>query len=641
MLKQNKDRNTNKRITIKSISILVLLLFIFSVPKSFAQEAYKINEPKTLAELKISIQKILDKTKTPGAGVALVSGNKTIWLEGLGKADIENNIDVNENTMFRLGSISKMFVALAILKLQEEGRLSLKDKVRDQIPEIEFKNPWEDKHPIRIENLLEHTTGWSYWYYAELGSDDPKPKTLKESLDYFPQSRTSQFIPGTRYQYSNVGTSVAAYIVEKISGLTFEDYIDRYFFEPMGMDNMTYLNSEQYKRTGAQLYDNGIKLKYFNILYRPSAALNGSPKDMAKMIEFFINRGKINNIQIISDSSLQRMERSESLNISKSEMFRWNGLANFPSFYKGFIYHGHGGSVPGGNADFAYLPEYNLGYAVMINGSDEDALAEITDLIKFYQTKDLKQVPAEIDNIKYKSTIDPTGYYTIINPKIDLIGFIDRIKNVQKVWLENDTLYKKHILNNNVTNYIPAENNEFRSVTTKRISLVMINDPLAGNVIHNGQIVLKKISPVWAYSLISLFISFPIIMVTTIIFGLLWIVVYMFGKNKNRTALLICLWPLITSSFIYAAILSIVIKAQTRYDSFQLLGTVNPVSILLFILSICYALASVWSVLYIFRNRKVKMSKIFYSHSMLAAILNLIFTFYFLSNGLIGIQTWN
>jgi CubicO group peptidase (beta-lactamase class C family) len=626
--------------TKKTISLLLSLLFIFNGSKSFTQEAVDRNKPKNLAELKNSIQKILKETETPGVGVALVSGDETLWLGGLGKADIENNIDVNENTMFRLGSISKMYVALAILKLQEEGRLSLKDKIRDLIPEIEFNNPWEDKYPIRIENLLEHTTGWSYWHYAELGYDDPKPKTLKEALDFYPKSRISKFVPGTRYQYSNVGTSVAAYIVEKVSGLTFEDYVAKYFFEPMGMDNMTYLNSEQYKRTGAQLYDNGIKLKYFNILYRPSAALNGSPEDMVKMIKFFINRGKINNVQIISDSSLKRMERSESLFISKSEMFRWNGLASFPAYCKGYTYHGHGGSVPGGNADFAYLPEYNLGYAVMINGSDEDALSEITDLIKFYQTKDLIKDPIKTDNKKYKSTIDPSGYYTIIEPKIDLIGFIDKIKNIQKVWLKDDTLYKKHILNNDVTEYFPSENNEFRSVKTKRISLVLINDPLEGNVIHNGQTVLRKISPLLAYSLVSLFIAFPVTLISTFIFGFLWVLVFLFGKNKNRTALWVCLWPLITNSFIYAVVLSVVIRVQTRYDSFQLLGTVNPVSVLFFICSICYALASGWSVFYIIRNRSTKMPKIFYLQSALAGILNLIFTLYFLSNGLIGIQTW-
>ena len=626
---------------IKKTITLLLLLLIFNGLNAFAEKASNKNKPKNLIELKDSIQKILKETKTPGAGVVLVSGDETIMVEGFGKADIENNIDVNENTMFRLGSISKMYVALAILKLQEEGRLNLKDKIRDLIPEIEFNNPWENKYPIRIENLLEHTTGWGDWHFAELGNDDPKPKTLKEALDYYPKSRTSKSIPGTRIGYSNVGTSVAAYIVEKVSGLSFEEYIDKCFFRPMGIENMTFLQTEQYKKTGAKSYINGIKLKYFNILYRPAAALNGSPKDMVKMIKFFINRGKINNNQLISDSSLLRMERSESMPIfSKYETLKRYGLSNMPNYFNGFVYHGHGGTVFGGKADFAYLPEYNMGYAVMINGDDENAVHKIADLIKDYQTKDLIQNPVETDNQKFRITINPSGYYTIINPKFELTGFFERIKSVQKVWFKNDTLYTKRLMDgNSTTKYILAGNNEFRSVKTKRIELALINDPLEGNIICFHEY-FKKISPLWVYCLISIFIAIPVTIISTIILGLLWTLVYLFGKNKNKTALWVCLWPFITNSFIFVVIISSLIKIQTRYDTFQLFGTLNLFSVLFFICSLCFASASVWSVFYIFRNHRVKMSKIFYFHSALAAILNLIFMLYFLSHGLIGIPTW-
>ena len=613
-----------------------------SISLCFAQDTSNIYKPQTLNELQESIKKVLIETNTAGAGIVMVSGDETILIEGFGKADIENNIDVNKNTMFRFGSISKVYVALAILKLQEEGRLNLKDKISDLIPEIEFSNPWEDKYPIRIEHLLEHTSGWSYWHYAELGSDDPKPKTLKEALDFYPKSRTSNFIPGTRIRESNVGTAAAAYIVEKITGLNFEDYVDINFFEPMGMESMTYLSTEKYKKSSAKLYDNGIELNYFHILYRPAAALNGSPIDMERMLKFFINRGKINNNQIISDSSLHRMERSESMPIlSKSEMFMGHGLSNDASFYNGFIYHGYSGSVPGGNAHFAYLPEYNLGYAVMINGSNiGSAIYKIANIIKYYQTKDLIQKPVEIVNKKYKITIDPSGYYTIINPKIDLIAFIERIKFIKKIWIENDTLYARNLLKgNSITKYIPVGNNEFRIAGNSEIALIQINDPLEGQIIFSHAF-LKQISPLWAYSLISIFWSFYLLLLSTVIFILICPIIYFFGKKKSKTVLWICLWPIITISFIFVIIISILIKGQTLYDVFQLIGTVNPISVLLFICGICYALASFWSVYYIFKNRHEKMSKFLYFYSSLAAILNLIFVLYFLSNGLIGIPTW-
>jgi CubicO group peptidase (beta-lactamase class C family) len=628
------------KIITKTISVFVFLLLIFNGSRSFAQQVADDNKPQTLTALKSSIQKILKETNTPGCGVTMVMGDTTIMVEGFGKADIENNINANENTIFRLGSISKTLVALAILKLQEEGRLNLKDKIKDIIPEIKFKNTWEDKYPIRIENLLEHTSGWKYWSMAELGSDDPKPKTLKEALDLYPKTRTSLFVPGTRIMESNVGTAVAAYIVEKVSGLTFENYMEINFFKPMGMESASFLQTEQYKKSGASLYENGIKLNYFNIIYRPAAALNASPKDMAKMVEFFINRGKINNIQLLTDSSLCRMERAGSLqeNISKCGLFNGNGLSNESFSFNGFIYHGFPGSLPGGNGNFGYNIENKLGYAVMINGGDEEPLHKIVDLIKYYQTKDLKQKPIEIDTKKYKIEGNLSGYYTGVLPKLDLIKALDLIKNIHKIWLKNDTIYTKRLMNgNSLSKFVSAGNNKFRSIGTNQIGFVVINDPLEGNMIGLN---LKRISPMWAYTLLTLFYSFFLTLFTTTIFGLIGIMVYLFGKKKNKIALKICLWQLITNSFLFIVYFVILMNSSTRYDWFQLFGTANIYSVLLLISGICYALATVWTVYYIFKNRHKIMSKFFYFYSAFAAILNFVFMLYFLSNGLIGIPTW-
>lgn len=623
------------------ISLICFSLLIWNISISFAQESENVNKPKTLIELQESIREVLKETNTAGVGIVMINGDSVVWMGGLGKADIENNIEVNEHTIFRLGSISKMMVSLAILKLQEENKLNLKDKIRDIIPEIEFDNPWADKHPIRIEHLLEHTSGWSFWHMAELGSDDPKPKTLQEALDFYPKSRKCLYVPGTRMNESNVGIAVAAYIVEKVSKMSFEEYMNKYFFKPMGIENMTFFNTEQYKKTGASLYENGIKLNYFHILYRPAAALNASPKDMAKMVELFINRGKVNGIQILSDSSLKRMEISESMGeLSKSDMFKGFGLSNEASYFKGYIYQGFAGSLPGGNAEIEYLPEYNLGYAAMINDGNGDALHRITYLIKFYQTNDFEQKPVKVDNKKYSITINPSGFYTSINPKIDLINFLERIKNIQKVWVKNDTLFAKYMMRGNSTiKYVPACNNEFRYAGYDIVGLSIINDPIDGQIIvSNG--FLKKISPFLAYSLLTLFYSFLLILFTSIIFGVIGVLVYFFGKKKGKIALKICLWPLITNAFVFIVYFIIIMHSRTRYEWFQLFGTANIYSVLLFIFSICYALASVWTVYYIFKNRHVTMSKFFYFYSAFAAILNFVFMLYFLSNGLIGIPTW-
>ena len=622
--------------------LLTIFVFVFiSQSLIFAQYKGRINKPQTLSELQDSIQKILINTNTPGAGVVMVSADSVVLLKGFGKADVERNLDVNENTMFRLGSVSKLFVGLAILKLQEEGRLNLKDKLRDVLPNLEIVNPWESEYPIRIENLLEHTSGLNDWSLAELGSNDPKPKTLKESLEYYPKGRVAKFVPGTRIQYSNLAVSIAAYIVETVSGMTYEDYVAKYFFKPMGMKNMTFRESDQYQKRGAKGYDNGVPMPYFHTLYRPSAALTGSPKELIGLLNFFINRGKIGSTQLLSESSLDRMERNESLHIEKSELFTRNGLVNCASPYKNFIYRGHGGVVPGSITDFCYLPEYNMGFAVMINNNDKNVLDEISNLIKGYQTKDLAQDIKKRKLSIHKSRQDLTGYYIAVNSKFDCIKFFKKIKSIQKFWHQEDTLYVKSMLGGPYANKFYSNGNmEFVSEYSDKFVIFQTKDPIEGEVINGHMGLLKKISPIYAYTLLTLFCAFLIVPVSVLVFVLLRLLIYLFGKKKDKIALWICLWPMVSTAIILVIAIAIFMSLQTQLDTFNLLGNMSPLSIFIFIGTIGFALASLWTAYYIFKNRNVKMAKLFYYHSALAAIFNLAFTIYFFSNGIIGLITW-
>jgi len=623
--------------------LLFSILLVFSLSASFSQDIDKLKVPNTLTELQDSIQKILIETKTNGAAIVLVSGDSVVLHREFGKADVENNINVNTNTLFRLGSVSKLFVGLSILKLQEEGRLSLKDKVEDIIPELKIINPWRNKYPIRIENLLEHTAGLGDWSLAELACNNPTIKTLKESLEYYPKGRVAKYAPGTRTEYSNLGVSIAAYIVEKVSGMSYEDYVDTNFFKPLGITDMSFHNSDIYKKIGAKGYDNGNRLPFLYPLYRPSVGLISSPKDLSKLLVFFNNRGKVKNTQILSDLSLQRMERGESFNISRSDIFSdYIGLTNYITRYKGFKYHGHGGHVPGSNADFQYLPEYNLGFVVMVNNEDESVADDkISTLIMAYQTKNLPQKLTETKMTVIRPTIDLSGYYIPINYKFDAIKFLKKIKRLKKIWYKNDTLYTKNVLKGNTTvKFIQTDTNEYRSIDNNRIGFVQINDLVEGQVIYGNIGMLKRISPIYAYTLLVIFWAFFIIPLTIITFAVISLLVYLFRKKKNKTELWVTLWPLITISFLFVIIFAIKMLIHTNMDAFLLLGNITPLSVLIFIGTIGFALTSLWTIYYIYKNRKVKMNKILYYHSVLVALFNLIFTIYFFSNGEIGIMTW-
>src|SRR5881227_2477513 len=124
--------------------------------------------PKTLEELQQAMRDVVEKNHLTGAGVALVSNGQLLWCGGIGKADLASNRDVTCDTEFRVGSISKTFVALALLKLQEDGRINLYSRLQDVAPEIPMKNRWEGTNPVRVVNLLEHSAGFDDMQPSEI-----------------------------------------------------------------------------------------------------------------------------------------------------------------------------------------------------------------------------------------------------------------------------------------------------------------------------------------------------------------------------------------------------------------------------------------------------------------------------------------
>jgi len=615
---------------IYKLSFLLFVPVLFS-PSLFAQGRY--DGPRTIADLQIAIEKVLEETGTPAVGIALVNKDSTVWVAGLGTANLEKNTKANENTMFRIGSVSKMFVSLAILKLHQEGLVDLNDKVRDLVPDVKFENSWEKTAPIRVAHLLEHTTGWDDMHLGDYAIDKPK-MTLKEGLDFLPASRTSRWVPGTRMAYCNSGPAVAAYIVEKITGQKFEEYIRKNFFVPMNMENMTFFQTDTYKKLGATLYLDKKPQKYWNITVRPSGAINASPKDMAKMLRFFVNRGKVDSLSVISETSLKRMETTLTTTGGKAGLEYGYGLSNYATPYKSYVYRTHGGGVNGGLTDFSYLPNHQLGYAVMINSGDGNALNRITDLIREFQTKRL--MPDKIFRRREKvKAVDVSGYYVSVNPRIAMTYFIDRIFDVRKVKSFDGVVFINGLFGGWSETHRAINERQYIAEETGKINLVTANDPMAGQVLHNGGQVLARVSPFLVYGQILLFGLWILYMAAALTYGIVWFVRFCRGRTlKEKTVLR---WPLFASLFV---LLTFILGNFGGKDPFELLGKISLISVSMMITTIGFALATFVSVIMIIKEHKADLKRNAYWHMAILSGLNLIAACYLAWYGVIGIQTW-
>src|SRR5258708_33252011 len=223
----------------RSAAILLLLCTALACvpPGSKAQQKEDLPHPKSVEELKKAMKDVLEKEHIPGAGVALVANGEVLWCGGIGQADIAANRAVSCDTEFRVGSISKTFVALALLKLQEEGKINLYARLQDVAPEIPVKNRWEATQPVRVVNLLEHTAGFDDMEFSEVHNlKDRYDFPLLDVFKRFQKPQVTRWPPSTRMSYSNPGNAIAGYLIEKASGQPFDRYIRETFLRRLGME---------------------------------------------------------------------------------------------------------------------------------------------------------------------------------------------------------------------------------------------------------------------------------------------------------------------------------------------------------------------------------------------------------------------
>src|SRR5262245_12256787 len=232
--------------------------------------------PRSIPELKAAIETVLHETRTPGAGVAVVSRDQVEWVAGICKADVAANKPADADTLFRIGSVSKAFAALAALQLQEKEKLRLTDTVKQWAPDVAFENAWESTDPVRLVHLMEHTTGFDDIHLREWAHNDPTPIALKDALAYGAASRVSRWRPGSRMAYCNSGAAVLAAVIEKVSGQRFEDYVQKQFFDPLHMESASYFLTPEVQRRLTKLYrpDGITPYPYWHFCYRNSGSLN-------------------------------------------------------------------------------------------------------------------------------------------------------------------------------------------------------------------------------------------------------------------------------------------------------------------------------------------------------------------------------
>jgi CubicO group peptidase (beta-lactamase class C family) len=397
------------------------------------------------------------------------------------------------DTPFRVGSVSKTFVSLAAMKLLEEGRLRLEDPVARLLPEVAMPNRWARTDPIRLIHLLEHTAGFDDFHLKDYAHNDPTPLSLERSLAVNESSRKVRYRPGTHFAYSNSGPPVAARVVEKLTGMPFENFVERNLFQPLEIRQASFLLTPRIERSLARGYrlDRLEPVPYSHILQRPSGALNISISELSHLVQMLSNSGKFGDRELISRETFERMLRPESTLAGGLGMPYGYAKGLFTVAAASKIFYGHDGGISGYRAGFWFQPQDRSGFAVAVN-RPTIALERIIRLFFKYLTR--TATPAPRMSLSLDELQSYTGAYRFSIPRSAITGFITRLlwANVE---LKGGKLYLE-TFDRSPFELIPVGPGLFRSAEIPVACYSFTKDRDGNRYCQLGFANLKRVNPV-------------------------------------------------------------------------------------------------------------------------------------------------
>ncbi|HEX4958287.1 MAG TPA: serine hydrolase [Lacibacter sp.] len=297
------------------------------------------------------------KTEEPGAAAIVVKKGEVVYKKGFGMADMELNVPAQPDMVFRIGSITKQFTAVCILKLASEGKLSLQDDIKKYIPDYGIQEP------ITIEHLLTHTSGIkSYTNIDTFWNQMRKDMTPREIIR-LTEKDSLEFKPGTKYNYNNTAYVMLGYIIEKISGKTYEDYLQQNLFTPLGMSNSYFGSDSRIIKNRAKGYKKTEK-DFFNSDYISMTLPHAAGSIISTVEDLWKWNKALYSYKVISKEWVDPLITPYKLANGKSTNYGY-GLAI--STIQGSPVYSHGGGIPGFLTYGIYMPKEDVFVAVFSN----------------------------------------------------------------------------------------------------------------------------------------------------------------------------------------------------------------------------------------------------------------------------------
>ena len=602
--------------------------------------------PKTIEEFRTAVQTVLSDTGVPGAGLALVRMSGVEWAGGVGAADRDRKTPVTADTHFRAGSISKSFIASAIVQMYLDDEIDIDAPVSELASEIRIDNAWDPAHPVRVIHLLQHTAGFDDMHFNEMYNlSDPPDMSLEDVLKINPSSRVVRWQPGTRMAYSNPGYTVAAYLIEKITGEKYEDRIAEKIFKPADMPTSSFILTKEDEAILAKGYRDrtGPPVGYPQIYLRPSGNLHTSALELGHWVHVMLNWGETENDLIIDPEYLSNMEHPRTTVASFAGLRTGYGSGIASREVEGFPVLGHGGGIEGFSSTYAYSTSRDVGYVILLNSTHSpDAMRRIEKLAMRYLKADVEAPPKATASVPAATLRKYEGYYHDANPRNQAFAFIEWLMAGRSVSVNGDHLEVKPAFGKSMA-LVPVGDALFRGEDEVEASAVFADNG-AGLMVMAGPSRYAERHSRWRVESVRWpVIASAAIVLTPLLMFVVWIIASLSRRRAQREggrAEPYGFWWMKASLLLCALALALPVIGVMNVSPAEL-GTQNVWTAAMFTGSILMPAAAVLSFLFTIDAWRNDAGRWLRSYAMLVSIAALIISGYLSAWGMIAFRPWN
>lgn len=331
---------------------------------AFAALLAPLNGADQFDALRDSIRKQIVDTGVPSIAVAVARDGKIIWEEGFGWADRERRVTATEHTLYSLASISKPFSATALMTLVQAGKIDLDKPINDYLGNAKIRVRIGKAEDATVRRVANHSSGLPLHYQFFYADEPYHPPTMDETILRYGQLVT---MPGEKYEYSNLGFGILGYVIARVSGKTYADYMREAVFRPLGLTHSSVDVGPGLEEMQAVRYgEDGLPIPFYTFDHPAASAVYASAHDLIRFGMFHLKTHLADQRQILTDASIDAMQQpTVAAGMGNGYGIGW-AISDRPT---GYHVISHTGGMGGVATSLRLIPSQHLAVVVLCNAS--------------------------------------------------------------------------------------------------------------------------------------------------------------------------------------------------------------------------------------------------------------------------------